>query len=159
MRRVNTFLLFLIFCCYFLFSEDTPPYRNPRLPIEQRVADLLSRMSPQEKAAQRISAMERTVVASDPKSSLVDFKGNFLPERAASLMKDGIGQISHASRVRGPRETAIFANSVQKWAKENTRLGIPVLFHEEVVEPGTFKIMTGGNSANLVETTLIVAAK
>ena len=126
--------LFPLICCCLAVSaspQETPPYRNPALPAEQRVADLLSRMTLEEKAAQLTSAMERTVVAADPKSSLVDQKGAFLPERAAVWMKNGLGQISRPSGMRGPREMAEFTNTVQKWVKENTRLGIPVLFHEE----------------------------
>ncbi len=112
-------------------SQENPPYRNSWLPAEQRIADLLSRMTLEEKIAQLTSAMERTVNASDPKSSFVDAKGMFQPERATALIKDGIGQISRLSGMRGPRQMAEFTNSIQKWAKENTRLGIPVLFHEE----------------------------
>ena len=114
-----------------VLPQENPPYRNPKLPLEQRVADLLSRMTLEEKIAQLTSAMERSVSASDPKSSLVDAKGMFQPERATALIKDGIGQISRPSGMRGPRQMAEFTNSIQKWAKENTRLGIPVLFHEE----------------------------
>ena len=33
--------------------------------------------------------------------------------------------------MRGPREMAEFTNTIQQWVKENTLLGIPVLFHEE----------------------------
>jgi beta-glucosidase len=126
--------LFLLVCCLLAGSvlpQENPPYRDSRLPLEQRVADLLSRMTLEEKIAQLTSAMERTAVASDPKSSLVDAQGSFLPERAAVLMKNGIGQISRPSGMRGPRETAEFTNSIQKWVRDNTRLGIPVLFHEE----------------------------
>jgi beta-glucosidase len=112
-------------------SQEAPPFRNPALPVEQRIADLLSRMILEEKVAQITSAMERMVVASDPKASLVDQKGAFLPERAAVWMKNGLGQISRPSGMRGPREMAEFTNTIQKWVKENTRLGIPVLFHEE----------------------------
>jgi beta-glucosidase len=101
------------------------------MPIEQRVADLLSRMTLEEKVAQLTSGMDRTVLAADPKSALVDAKGSFQPERAAVLMKNGIGQISRPSGMRGPRQNAEFANTIQKWLKENTRLGIPVVFHEE----------------------------
>jgi beta-glucosidase len=99
--------------------------------VEQRIADLLSRMTLEEKIAQVTSAMENLANVSDPKSALVDEKGKFLPERAAVLMKDGLGQLSRPSGMRGPREMAEFTNSIQKWVKENTRLGIPVLFHEE----------------------------
>jgi beta-xylosidase len=72
----------------------------------------------------------------------VDEKGAFLPERAAVLLQDGIGQMSRPSEGRGPREMAEFTNTMQKWLKEHTRLGIPVLFHDEclhghVAEKGT----------------------
>jgi beta-glucosidase len=126
-------LLSLIFCVMAsaVRSQDVLPFRNPTLAIERRVADLLSRMTLEEKVAQITSAMERPAMASDPNSSWVDDKGSFLPERAAVLMKDGIGQISRPSGKRGPREMAEFTNTIQKWARNNTRLGIPVLFHEE----------------------------
>ena len=132
-RSFRILLFSLIGClpAVSVLSQGNHPYRNPNLPLEQRVADLLSRMTLEEKIAQLTSAMERTVNVSDPKSSLVDAKGSFLPERAAVLIKDGIGQISRPSGMRGPRQMAEFTNSIQKWAKENTRLGIPILFHEE----------------------------
>jgi beta-glucosidase len=112
-------------------SQDTPPYRNPRLPVEQRIADLLYRMTMEEKIAQLISSMERLAVASDPNSSLTDQKGDFDPGRAAVFLKNGMGEIARPSGIRGPREMAGFTNAIQKWVKENTRLGIPILFHEE----------------------------
>jgi beta-glucosidase len=88
-------------------------------------------MTLEEKAAQLTSAMERMALASDPKSSFVDEKGAFLPERAAVWLRNGLGQISRPSGMRGPREMAEFTNTIQKWVRENTRLGIPVMFHEE----------------------------
>ena len=123
-------LVFLLLAVSVL-PQDNPPYRNPKLPLEQRITDLLSRMTLEDKIAQLTSAMDRMVIASDPKSSLVDAKGQFLPDRAAVLMKDGIGQISRPSGMRGPRQNAEYTNTLQKWVKENTRLGIPILFHEE----------------------------
>jgi beta-glucosidase len=112
-------------------AQERPPYRDPKLPVDQRIADLMSRMTLEEKIAQLTSAMERMVTASDPKSSFVDPKGQFLPDRAAVLLKNGIGQISRPSGMRGAREMAEFTNTVQQWLLDNTRLGIPVLFHEE----------------------------
>jgi len=114
-----------------LFSQQQPPYRNAGLPLEQRVADLLSRMTLEEKVAQVSSAMERMAAASDPQSGFVDPKGSFMPGRAAVVLNNGIGQISRPGGTRGPRESAEFTNTIQKWARDNTRLGIPVLFHEE----------------------------
>jgi|WetSurMetagenome_2_1015567.scaffolds.fasta_scaffold03543_5 beta-glucosidase len=128
------FALFVLAICLLavqVLPQEQLPYRNPGLPLEQRLADLLSRMTLEEKLAQVTSGMERTVIADDSKSSLVDQKGVFLPDRASVYLKNGIGQISRPSGRRGPREMAEFTNTVQKWARENTRLGIPVLFHEE----------------------------
>ena len=62
MRRsgISILLLSFIFCLAgsSIFSEDQSAYRNSKLPIEQRVADLLSRMTLEEKVAQLTSGME-----------------------------------------------------------------------------------------------------
>jgi beta-glucosidase len=130
---VKLFLLLAVFSllAVSVLPQEQLPYRNPKLPLEQRLADLLSRMTLEEKLAQATSAMERMAVVNDPKSALVDPKGAFMPERAAAYLKNGIGQISRPSGMRGPREMAEFTNTMQKWVRENTRLGIPILFHEE----------------------------
>jgi beta-glucosidase len=112
-------------------AQAPPPYRDPILPIEQRVADLLSRMTLEEKVAQMEGAWENRQFFSDPQALFVDGQGNFLPERAAVLLKNGLGEISRPSENRGPRQMAEYTNTVQKWFKDNTRLGIPVLFHDE----------------------------
>jgi beta-xylosidase len=112
-------------------AQEVPPYRNPKLPVKQRVADLLSRMTLEEKVAQMEGAWENKNFHKDPQTMFVDEKGNFLPERAAVLMRDGLGQISRPSEGRGPRQMAEYTNTVQKWMKEHTRLGIPVMFHDE----------------------------
>jgi beta-glucosidase len=112
-------------------QQTTPPYRDAKLPVEQRVADLLSRMTLEEKVAQLQGAWENKSFFSDPKMLFVDDTGNFLPENAATLLKNGIGEISRPSEHRDPRVMVEFTNSIQKWLRENTRLGIPVLFHDE----------------------------
>jgi beta-glucosidase len=112
-------------------AQATLPYRDPKLPVEQRVADLLSRMTLEEKVAQMEGAWENRQFFSDPKALFVDEKGNFVSERAAVLLRNGVGEISRPSENQGPRQMAEYTNTVQKWIKENTRLGIPVLFHDE----------------------------
>lgn len=113
-------------------AQDVPAYRNAKLPVEQRLADLLSRMTLEEKVAQMQGVWENPAFMRTPESRFVDEKGAFLPERAAVLLKDGIGQMSRPSEVSsGPRQMAEFTNTMQKWVKENTRLGIPVMFHDE----------------------------
>lgn len=122
---------------------DQPAYRNPSLPVEQRVADLLSRMTLEEKVAQT----ESIWVSNQPKS-FIDEKGNFSPDmKAQDLLKDGIGQMggpslglaSDLENMSGPfhkksaRETAVFTNAMQKYVIEHNRLGIPAIFHEEAL--------------------------
>ncbi len=114
-------------------SQTTmPDYKNPQLPVEQRVADLLSRMTLEEKVAQLVCLWgERPQVK--PQTDFSTDRGDFLPEKARQVMKYGIGQIARQRERKGPREGALFANAVQKWLIESTRLGIPAILHDEIL--------------------------
>jgi beta-glucosidase len=128
-------VFFLVAICAFasatVMAQSALPYRDPKLGVDQRVADLLSRMTLEEKLAQLESAWENPAFFRDPQALFVDEKGAFLPDHAAVLLKYGLGEMSRPSEQRGPRAMAEFTNAVQKWVKENTRLGIPILFHDE----------------------------
>ncbi len=116
-------------------AQEAPAYKNPKLSIEQRVADLLAWMTLEEKLAQIESAWGNRAFVRETQPFLADEKGAFLPERAQITLKNGLGQVSRPSEYPGggggPREMAELTNAIQKWVKENTRLGIPVMFHEE----------------------------
>lgn len=125
---------FLALICGFCRSaagQDAPAYRNARLPVEQRVEDLLSRMTLDEKVTQLQGTWQNRAFVSDASHMIVDDKGAFVPEHAAVQWKDGLGEMSRPSERRGPHEMAEFTNTAQKWLKEHTRLGIPIIFHEE----------------------------
>jgi beta-glucosidase len=126
---------FLLAAAAFLSSaataQNTLPYRDAKVPVDQRVTDLLSRMTLEEKIAQLEGAWENKQFFHDPQELFVDDKGQFLPERAAALMKNGLGEISRPSENRDPRAMVEYTNTVQKWMRDNTRLGIPVIFHDE----------------------------
>ncbi len=107
-------------------DAELPAYRNPQLPVEQRVADLLSRMTLEEKVAQTHALWQQ-------KRLIMDEQGNFSPEKARGVLKNGIGQITRPSEEKGPTENAVFANAIQKFLKEQTRLGIPAMMHEEAL--------------------------
>ncbi len=112
--------------------ERLPDYRNSQLPVEQRVADLLSRMTLEEKVAQLVCLWaERPQVK--PQTDFSTDRGDFSPEKAAVVMKYGVGQIARQRERKEPRDSAVFANALQKWLKENTRLGIPAMFHDEAL--------------------------
>ncbi len=107
-------------------AQDDP---HPAIFVDARVADLLGRMTVEEKVAQMLSIWVQ-------KATIQDGQGRFIPAKA--LIGHGIGQICRPSEIAGgaarsPREHAEFVNAVQKWVLENTRLGIPVLFHEEAL--------------------------
>ncbi len=113
---------------------DRPPYRDPALSVESRVADLLARMTLEEKVAQTLGLWK-------DKQRITDDHGSFSAEKAAHEIPEGIGEIARPSELRdaplrvrpGPRENAVFVNAVQKWLLEKTRLGIPALTHEEAL--------------------------
>jgi len=98
-------------------------YRDAAKPVAERVADLLSKMTPEEKIAQigSIWAME---VLEDRR---------FSSEKAEKLMKNGLGGISRAGvgTALKPGQIAVFVNGLQRFLVENTRLGIPAIVHEE----------------------------
>ncbi|HET7841273.1 MAG TPA: glycoside hydrolase family 3 protein, partial [Terriglobia bacterium] len=105
-------------------ENSAPDYKNPKLAVERRVADLLSRMTLEEKVAQTHALWQQ-------KPLIMDDRGNFSPEKAASVLNNGIGEITRASENKGPRENAEFTNEIQRFLLEHTRLGIPAIVHEE----------------------------
>ena len=113
-------------------QTPTPDYRNPSLPIDRRVADLLSRMTLEEKVAQ-LTALWIQKPQVGPQGDFSGDRGDFSPDKAKEVMKHGIGQLSRQRERKDPRESALFANSVQKFLVENTRLGIPAILHDEVL--------------------------
>src|SRR5256885_17144726 len=59
-----------------LLAQDRLPYQDPKLPVEQRVTDLLKRMTLEEKVAQLEGAWENRDNVKDPNALFVDEKGN-----------------------------------------------------------------------------------
>jgi beta-glucosidase len=116
-------------------NVEQADYKNPELSVERRVADLLSRMTLEEKVAQMLC------IWGQKKTVLFDAEGNLNFENLKLHLKHGIGQIGRLSDTGGafgatggtlnPTEMAELANKLQKYFVEETRLGIPVMFHEE----------------------------
>ncbi|HEV2445310.1 MAG TPA: glycoside hydrolase family 3 N-terminal domain-containing protein [Candidatus Sulfopaludibacter sp.] len=111
-------------------SAAAPLYKDPKAPAARRTKDLLSRMTLGEKIAQMVCVWQKKA------ETLVDAGGNFDPAKAKKAFKDrrGLGQVgrpSDAGKGKNAREMAELTNAIQKFFLENTRLGIPVVFHEE----------------------------
>jgi len=105
-------------------------YRNSALSPERRVKDLLARMTLEEKAGQMMGLWRKIP------ATLADASGRFDLAKAHRAFRagHGLGQIGRISTLGGgldARAMAEFANSAQKFFREHSRLGIPVIFHEE----------------------------
>jgi beta-glucosidase len=123
-------------------AAASSPYKDAALPVEKRVDDLLGRMTLEEKIAQ----MQCTWQA---KTEIQDAKGEFSAAKAQKTWPHGLGMIGRpsdrqlgqaagagdtgATANRNALETATYTNAVQKWAVEQTRLGIPLFMHEEAL--------------------------
>src|SRR5213595_1306931 len=107
-------------------AQARVPYLDPAQPIERRVDDLLGRMTLEEKVAQMLCLWQG-------KRAITDRDGRFDPSRAPKWFRIGVGRIERPGEGHGARAEAEFTNAIQRWVKDSTRLGIPVLFHEEAL--------------------------
>lgn len=111
------------------------PYKNPDLPVEKRVKDLLSRMTLEEKIDQL-----RDFFWIEAVSDWDTYVNMSLEERIEAvknlpvekiMRKTAWGGIAIILRDLPPAEAAAKANEIQRVALEKTRLGIPVIIHDE----------------------------
>jgi len=104
-------------------SSRPLPHRDASPSLDARLDDLLARMSLEEKLAQ-LGGVWSTQLAE---------AGGFSERRARALLAHGIGCVTRIGAATGlrPRERAAFANRIQRFLREETRLGIPALVHEE----------------------------
>lgn len=103
--------------------EETLRYKNPALPIAERVEDLLSRMTLEEKAAQLCGDLPASFV----KEGKVD------REALREKFRDGHGRFTQYSLtgLADPEQIARITNEVQDFFVNETRLGIPVALQSE----------------------------
>jgi beta-glucosidase len=125
MKKKNTVtlvLLIMAFCSFITLKAPVKyPYQNASLPVEKRVADLLSRMTTAEKIRQldMYSGHEVANMKGHESESYSD-------SARISIGTEGIGSVHDLYPL-----TADITNQIQRYAVEHTRLGIPVLFIEE----------------------------
>ena len=112
------FSLLLMFFSLTTFSQNKFPFQNPKLPIEQRVKDLLSRMTVAEKAGQ-LNQLNGGA-----------FTGPALNDAGqaekATMVKNG--RVGSLLNVVGVADT----RSIQQTAMQS-RLGIPLIFGYDVI--------------------------
>jgi len=134
-------------------------YLDSNASVEERVEDLLSRMSLEEKVAQlkaRMLHMWRIFselfeglpedqrkrleslfmkIAFEERDILESLSVNYWRKHWKEVVIEGkelaIGELSCALRPFSPKESAEFANQIQKFVREKSRLGIPLIIHDE----------------------------
>jgi len=121
-------LLCLFVCNLFLFGYGGSmkfrkyPYQNAKLPIEERITDLIGRMTADEKIEQLDIYWGKEVANMGGHEAI-----SYSEEKVAKMVgTTGIGAIHDFYPL-----SAALPNEIQKYATERTRLGIPILFIEE----------------------------
>lgn len=136
--RIKTLLLVaMLVIPSMLVAKEMPPYKNPKLTPKERAMDLLGRMTLDEKLAQL------ECIWGDNKKVLFT-NGKFDEKKAALYYKDGMGFLARPNEdlfpkvpshhpALHPTDAAKLYNQIQHYFVEKTRLGIPIITHDEGV--------------------------
>jgi hypothetical protein len=177
MRKTAIFLLLFIMLSINAISQ-TLPYKNPKLSVNERVEDLLQRMTLKEKFWQVF------MIPGDSDEGKEKYRDGIFGFQtfAKGHTADAVGQMLTYGSSGTPKQTAEKINAMQKFFLEETRLGIPIIpqnlsctFEGKdksetkevsfeilpellqmldknmkwIVEPGDFRIMIGASSKDI----------
>ena len=113
-------------------STSHAAYQDRSLAVEERLSDLLARMTLEEKVAQMMC------VWNERHQSLMDPEGKVSESNLVENYPFGLGQVGRPGDAAGgtavgktPNEIAAITNAIQQAVIKNNRLGIPVMFHDE----------------------------
>ncbi len=127
---IKGFCLLVTIASVQVFAQQLP-YKNKSLSPEQRAKDLLPRMNLDEKVMQLQCLWIQ-------KSTILDANGQFDSAKAEKAIKNGLGELARLNENAGPnsygyhpKQAAQLYNSIQRFFINKTRLGIPVMVHEE----------------------------
>jgi beta-xylosidase len=109
-----------LLCLPLKCQEQIPAYKDPKLSVEDRVSDLLSRMTLEEKVAQISGGGENN-------EGLIDTTGKLPYKNAEEVFKE----LYDVDNKIGPRQRALMHNGLQRYQLQKTRLGIPEIFFGE----------------------------
>lgn len=119
----RTFVIVFVLSCFSLAAQQaTVPYKDPHLAIPDRVADLLSRMTLEEKVAEITGGPH-------PDRGLLDTTGQLHYSTPEEVFKE----MNRIDTTMSARERALAYNALQRFQLEKTRLGIPVIFQGEAL--------------------------
>jgi len=115
-------LLVIILTFFFIQLSFSQKYKDKSIPVDQRVEDLLKRMTIEEKASQLriVHALQTGIKLSKDTLSLAP--------KAIEELKMGIGGIKNPGELISPEKSALLNNQLQKYIIKKSRLGIPAMF-------------------------------
>ena len=118
MRTSLNWIAVLVLPAACLGQNRVPDYRNPKLPTPDRAADLLKRMTLEEKVDQLAAGRRRMMTNPDPEAQPIfgQFRDLFKLDSETS-----------------PHDAAALGNQAQKYMIEKTRLGIPAILQGEAL--------------------------
>jgi len=136
MNKSLSFLLLFLGFTLNLNAQQKPAYKNARLPVEQRIQDLISRMTLEEEVGQISVLLGWEMYDKKGNEVLVSEKFKLAQKEQytgmlwATLRADPWTQKTLQTGLN-PELSAKATNALQKYVIEHTRLGIPMLFAEE----------------------------
>ncbi|WP_437920983.1 glycoside hydrolase family 3 N-terminal domain-containing protein [Sphingobacterium sp. LRF_L2] len=134
--KIKYLLFFGMACIGVNASAQVLPYKNSQLPIEDRVKDLVGRMTVEEKVGQLSKLLGWEMYEKDGKSIRVSkklkdaVKDQHIGLLWATLRADPWTQKTLSNGLN-PKEAAKATNAIQRYMVDSTRLGIPLLLSEE----------------------------
>jgi len=129
----RTFILVLILCSAVFSHAQQPIYLDSSKSIQQRVDDLLRRMTLEEKIGQMNMPCSYLRVFGKSHEKKLEFAKRFAEGTLRENLGPGGGFFTLANHVlnKGTRQQADFFNTLQEIATQKTRLKIPLLQTEE----------------------------
>ncbi|MCB4808927.1 glycoside hydrolase family 3 C-terminal domain-containing protein [Tamlana sp. 62-3] len=110
-------------------DKKDPPYKNPKLPVEERVQDLLSRMTLEEKFWQMFMIPGDLSIGKDKlKHGIFGFQIS-----SKGKNDNAAEQIMDYGSTGSAQDMANEINKLQKYFLEETRLGIPIIPFNEAL--------------------------
>lgn len=121
-------------------SDNVPAYKNPDLPVNKRVDDLISRMTVEEKLGQLLCPLgwpmyEKTETEEGATVGVSDEYRKFVQEQHGGMLWATFRADPWTRKTLdnglNPKLAAEAYNALQRYAIDSTRLGIPMILAEE----------------------------
>lgn len=123
------YILFTLTTILSLMNVSGQIYKDPKRPVEERVQDLLSRMTPEEKFWQLF------MIPGDVGVDTTKYKTGIFGLQVNTIGQSGAaaGQMLTYKAGNSAEETAVRINAIQKYFIQKSRLGIPIIPFDEAL--------------------------